>query len=63
MRRKYTIKIKDQSGAETVEVFRSKKSAKAYCIQVGLRKERLEVELIVECGGSRQSETFVKAAV
>lgn len=62
MRRKYTIKIKTDSGVETVKVFRSKKLATAYCRQVGAIRERLEVELIVEGGGARQSEKFVKVA-
>jgi hypothetical protein len=63
MRRTYTIKIKDSTGTETVEVFKSKKSAKAYCTKFGALKGRFEVEITVEGGGARQSERFIRENV
>ena len=62
MRRKYTITFAFESGEPTVNVFTSKEKAKAYCQHIGsfYRGQRLFVEIVVECGGVRSSESFVK---
>jgi hypothetical protein len=62
MTRKYTITFAFESGEPTTEVFHSKKAAKEYCQHIGAtyRHRRLFVEIVVEGGGSRQSEAFVK---
>lgn len=60
MKRTFTIRIKDQAGLETVEVFKSKRKASLYCSQAGQRKGRFEVEITVQCGSSKQSEKFIR---
>ncbi len=62
MRRKYTIKTITSDGQETTQTFTSKREAKLYCQQTGLRPERLDVEITVQGGGAIQSERFVKEA-
>lgn len=62
MRRKYTITFSLESGEPTTVEFASKAKAKAYCQHIGslYRGQRVFVEIVVEGGGSRQSESFVK---
>jgi hypothetical protein len=60
MKRKFTIKIKDNNGVESVGVFHSKRRAAEYCRKVGALKGKFEIELIVQYGTTVSSETIVR---
>lgn len=64
MRRKFTITFKEESGNEVTKVFGAKKKAKEYCQYIGqlYKHSSLIVTLIVQCGDSMQTETFIKSA-
>lgn len=62
MQRKFTIKVTEENGKETVAVYYSKAEAIAISRALGARPERLTVEFTVECGDTRQSETIIKEA-
>ena len=60
MKRKFTIKTKDQNGRETVHVFHSKRRATEYCRKINALKGRFEIELIVQYGTVVSSETIIR---
>lgn len=64
MTRKFTVTYKEESGAETTKVFKQKSKAKQYCQYIGalFKHQSLIVTLIVQCGNTMQTETFIKEA-
>lgn len=59
MKRKYTIKIKDQAGNETEKSYDSKERALFFCEEIRSLNMTLEVELTVEIGKHKKSEKFI----
>lgn len=59
MKRKYTIKVKDEAGNETERSYDCKNRALFFCDEIRSLKMTLEVELTVEIGKFKKSERFI----